>query len=222
MQFILQTISRIIVFYKTCWTWNIQMWKKLEMLRQEFAVVQSQNNSTSEYSRINVKFRRKLPISSNIACAQLQKISTENVLQGEHHSWNQLSSYLSRLLRTLQFSCGRLKLTSFRKNSFIFISLLLILFTNLISPTTAKNFKSRSSDYSRTLRRAEHFRRRNNAQCERISIPICVDIGYNFTDISLSPSNMLEQEETAIAVSDTILCVHVNWLNYHAELYFLN
>ena len=40
-----------------------------------------------------------------------------------------------------------------------------------------------------------------NPRCEKIKIPQCEDIGYNFTDMTLSPANMVKQFDAAPAVS---------------------
>ena len=173
--------------------------RKGAMIPSDFAVSSPESNNQSSCIASCAYFRRKLPGTSNITFTELPKNLKNNVLQSEYRI--QFLPFLPRLSGTLRYSYGRLKPMLIRKNSFFFFCFFIILLICLMPSATAKNFKQRSSDSSRTSRRTEHFRRRSGGQCERITIPICVDIGYNFTDISLSPSNMLEQEEAATAVS---------------------
>ena len=39
-----------------------------------------------------------------------------------------------------------------------------------------------------------------SSRCETIKIPQCKDVGYNYTDMKLSPANMVEQSDAAQAV----------------------
>jgi len=41
-----------------------------------------------------------------------------------------------------------------------------------------------------------------NTHCEAIEIPHCRDVGYNYTDMSLSPANMVKQSDAAPAVGN--------------------
>ena len=43
--------------------------------------------------------------------------------------------------------------------------------------------------------------KREESKCERIKIPACMEVGYNFTNMKLSPANMADQDDAAPAVS---------------------
>ena len=169
------------------------------MLHSEIAVISSDGSSRSQCS--GVSLRENLPVSSSFSCYQSQNNSNDVAFHSRRIRFHSLSTILHR---TLLYADGNLKLNRMRKSFFTVVSFCLIILANFIPPTTTSFFKNSSTDSLRFRRRAENFRRRGGTQCERITIPICMDIGYNLTDIALSPSNLLGQKETAVAVSDSI------------------
>lgn len=57
------------------------------------------------------------------------------------------------------------------------------------------------SERRREKRKTSFNGRRHKKRCEKITTPLCMDIGYNLTDVSLSPSNVFEHSEITKTVS---------------------
>ena len=115
--------------------------------------------------------------------------------------WTYILLRWSKFLQTMdkfRISC-RLKSSWNRRNSFFFVVLIIFSLNFFLPRTTADRFNRATSNHVRNKRRTSDFRR-TGGQCEKITIPTCIDIGYNYTDISLSPSNMFKQEEAEATV----------------------
>ena len=120
-----------------------------------------------------------------------------NILQTLSKTKNFLTQTIKHFLRR-----GRLKISPNQVLTLMTLSTFLLL-TELFQPITANSSLSASfvDNRLRVKRNEDAFRGRRDSQCERITIPSCIDIGYNMTDVQLSPSNMFRQEEAAESVS---------------------
>ena len=76
-----------------------------------------------------------------------------------------------------------------------------VLFCNCFLLSAARYSTKNLAESSRNQRIKRRIENADSSGCEKIEIPLCQDVGYNLTDMSLSPANMVEQTDAAIVVS---------------------
>ena len=100
------------------------------------------------------------------------------------------------LIRTIKVKPFKMQL----KNSILLWFALCSLLCSGVWPSEA----GRTSSAHRMHRSRKHVEG-EPLRCEAIEIPQCRDIGYNHTDMALSPANMVKQSDAAPVVSTSLM-----------------